>query len=58
MTTFFRDRNVKMSRCKDCDHDLAVQKNGTIRCTNDLCRWSRRAYKMGSRINGGRWEVA
>jgi hypothetical protein len=51
MTTHFRRMGVKMSRCRRCDHDLEPQKDGSIRCTNGRCKWSKSPYRMGHTLN-------
>ena len=57
MTTKYKKLGVEMSRCRRCDHDLYIIKQGKdagqARCSNPSCKYAASQYEMGKEVNWG-----
>lgn len=51
MSTVNRDNRITHARCRMCDHDLRVKRNGKVYCTNNHCRMYRHEHPMGSNVS-------
>lgn len=51
MSTVNRDNRITQARCRHCDHDLRVKRDGKVYCSNAHCRLFRHEHPMGSNVS-------